>query len=287
MKKTLTNEVNKASVPGMNVTVNVKSPMSWCDDYRNVYHYHRELEFVYVDEGSLVCGTGPDSFKIRKGDVIFFASRTPHYTFTDEHGSARSYLQFESRDFSGESVEKETYLARFLRGGDQAYRVFPKGTKENDEIAGYLKTVFSEFSKKDVGYESYICGGICALMGALYRTGTLTDRRNEAKPMKILPAIRYIDEHSEEDLSLEKVAQIAGFSTYHFCRLFKKELRTSFSEYLNFVRMCKSEKLLADTGRQIADIAREVGFSTPTNYNRVFKKIKGVTPTEYRKAKYT
>ena len=120
-------------------------------------------------------------------------------------------------------------------------------------------------------------------MGALSETGNVYD---ENKTEKILPVLSYVNENYNENISLEKASAMLGFEQSYFCRIFKAATGATFTEYLNFVRICKAEKLLAKTSLCILDIALEVGFSSVSYFIRVFKKYKNCSPSHYRRAKY-
>ena len=92
----------------------------------------------------------------------------------------------------------------------------------------------------------------------------------------------YIDIHYAEKLSLEAIAKSTGFSKYHFARLFKEYTNTTFYDYLIYKRIKVVEELLANPDLSITDIALLSGFSSISTFNRIFRKIKNCTPTEYR-----
>jgi AraC-like DNA-binding protein len=95
--------------------------------------------------------------------------------------------------------------------------------------------------------------------------------------------VEYINLHYREDLPLEFIAKIAGFSKYHFTRWFKQFAGISFYEYLTQVRMQVAESMLANTEVPITEIALESGFQSIATFNRVFKHSHNLTPSEYRK----
>jgi YesN/AraC family two-component response regulator len=103
---------------------------------------------------------------------------------------------------------------------------------------------------------------------------------------KILPALSYINENYQEDLTLEEVSELLSFDPSYFCRIFKQATGATFTEYLNFVRVCKAEKLLAKTQRSILEISEAVGFSSVSYFNRIFKRHRGCSPRGYRSARY-
>ena len=95
-------------------------------------------------------------------------------------------------------------------------------------------------------------------------------------------AREYIREHQAEKLSLGQVAKAVNTSTFYFCKMFKKVTGINFTDYLSRVRIEKSKNLLLNPNLRVSEIAFEVGFQSLTHFNRVFKKILGQSPTEYR-----
>ena len=77
-----------------------------------------------------------------------------------------------------------------------------------------------------------------------------------------------------------------NFDPSYFCRIFKQATGATFTEYINFVRVCKAERMLARSDVSILDISEAVGFSSVSYFNRIFKKYKSCSPRFYRGAKY-
>ena len=94
--------------------------------------------------------------------------------------------------------------------------------------------------------------------------------------------LNYIDIHYTENLNLDKMAAMAGFSKFHFARLFKQYTSLTFIEYLNHRRLKAAEGLLVLPGLSITEISMRSGFSSLSTFNRLFKEVKKCTPTEYR-----
>lgn len=92
----------------------------------------------------------------------------------------------------------------------------------------------------------------------------------------------YIREHCNENLTLEKIADISGFSKFHFSRLFKQFTNVSYYKYLNKKRIEYAEKLLVDKELTITEIALQCGFSSLSAFIRMFKIIKECTPTQFK-----
>jgi AraC-like DNA-binding protein len=92
----------------------------------------------------------------------------------------------------------------------------------------------------------------------------------------------YISDHCTEPLTLDMAADLSGFSKYHFTRLFKQFTNVSFYKYLNLKRIAKAEQLLINPDLSITDVALSSGFSSLSAFIRMFKIIKGCTPSEFR-----
>jgi AraC-like DNA-binding protein len=92
----------------------------------------------------------------------------------------------------------------------------------------------------------------------------------------------YIRQNQAEELSLGMVARAVNTSTFYFCKLFKKATGLNFTDYVSRVRIEKARNLLLNPNLRISEIAYEVGFQSLTHFNRVFKRISGESPSEYR-----
>jgi AraC-like DNA-binding protein len=107
-------------------------------------------------------------------------------------------------------------------------------------------------------------------------------QKNNAEPPMITRAKEFIKQNHAEDLSLSQVAKAVNTSTFYFCKMFKKGTGLNFTEYVSRVRIESAKNLLLNPNLRISEIAYQVGFQSLTHFNRVFKKIVGDSPTEYR-----
>jgi Response regulator containing CheY-like receiver domain and AraC-type DNA-binding domain len=98
-------------------------------------------------------------------------------------------------------------------------------------------------------------------------------------------AMNYIGENFSKDLSLEEVSRFVDISPYYFSKLFKEEAGENFIEYLTKARINNARELLNETQKSIKEICVLSGYSDPNYFSRIFKKVEGVTPSEYREGK--
>ena len=110
----------------------------------------------------------------------------------------------------------------------------------------------------------------------------LVVERQNAEPPLVQKAREFIDKHKTEALSLSAVAQAAGASVFHFCKVFRKSTGLKFTDYVARVRLEDARTQLLNPNRRISEVAYDVGFQSLTQFNRMFKRVFGQSPTEFR-----
>ena len=109
--------------------------------------------------------------------------------------------------------------------------------------------------------------------------------RNRAEPAEIWRTRKFIEEHSGEEVSLRRVAKAVNIHPNYLSERFKQVTGMNFVDYVACTRFEKACRLLHDDGLQISDIAFAAGFQSLSQFNRVFKKLCGKSPTQFRGAK--
>jgi len=106
--------------------------------------------------------------------------------------------------------------------------------------------------------------------------------QQNAEPPLVQKAREYIQQHKSEPLSLAAVAQASGASVFHFCKVFKKTTGLKFTDYVARIRLEDAKAQLLNPSRRISEVAYDVGFQSLTQFNRMFKRVFGQSPTEFR-----
>jgi AraC-like DNA-binding protein len=114
------------------------------------------------------------------------------------------------------------------------------------------------------------------------KSNQIAVQTSNAEPPVITKAKQFIREHHAEDLSLGQVAAAVHTSIFYFCKLFRKVTGTTFTEFVSRTRVERAKNLLLNPNLRISEIAYEIGFQSLTHFNRVFKKLVGESPTDYR-----
>jgi AraC-like DNA-binding protein len=111
----------------------------------------------------------------------------------------------------------------------------------------------------------------------------IATRQTHPEPPVVERARQVIDERSGEALTLAEIARSVHASTFHFCKIFKRTTGMTFTQYLAMVRIAKAKKLLANPQARITEVAYAAGFASLTHFNRMFRRIAGQSPTDFRR----
>ena len=248
-------------------------------------HYHEEIELLFVMKGTLVCHVNDAEYKAYENDIVFINSGVPHGTSTPGDQMVYGLLQFrENRAYDSEDAKILKYSIKFQGLSEDPIKIF-----RSEEIFAEYMAVFEEAKEQKNAYDTMIRASVLKIIGLLYRLSVLKnndDFYDTAVGKKILPALSFINKNYNETITLEQVSRLLGFNESYFCRVFRLATGTTFTEYLNFVRICKAEKMLSEGEGSILDIATGVGFSSVSYFNRIFKKYKNCSPGYYRSLKY-
>lgn len=126
--------------------------------------------------------------------------------------------------------------------------------------------------------EPYVIAGIDECLGVITE-----HRQNRMSPV-ILRACTIINESLSEDFSLEDISRRVEVSPFYFSKRFKEETGENFIDYLTMARMKRAKELLRDPARSIKEISAETGYSDPNYFSKLFKRVVGLTPTEFRES---
>ena len=178
---------------------------------------------------------------------------------------------------TGQVMRQKPTEASFSRAVEQAQQLGVNiGTKDAREA--YFKTPVVSQKKLDS------MSSLLAIFAdhLSMKSNQIAVQHANAEPPVIANAKKFIEEHHSEDLSLGQVAQAVHTSVFYFCKLFRKATGINFTEFVSRTRVEKARNLLLNPNLRVSEIAYEVGFQSLIHFNRVFKKIIGQSPTEYR-----
>ena len=253
-------------------------------------HIHNEIEILYILDGNFTAYNDDMKITAKTGDIIFINSRVVHATIVETSGTRNCLIQFDMSEVSQNHLKNVSkYLRRFLSSSECPMYIFEANDEKTKELRSYLDEIIAEDKTRKKAYEMYIGANIYKVLALLHRYDIVLDETNffdSSTIERVLPVLNYIDTHYQEEITLETLSKVINLNQYYFCRLFKRATNSTFTEYLNFVRVCKAEKLLLSGTNTISEISMNVGFSSVSYFNRIFKRYKGCTPSAYKKVKY-
>ena len=255
----------------------------WFSDvaWRYEAHMHSAVEIVLTLEGVVEYTVEERKYQVRKDEILIVPPDVPH-SLDMQHGSSRLLFLFEPEllETMRDIRDMASYFNRtfFLNDGSETQSRVRELLLHAAEIYREQELMWNTFCNSDMMQ-------IYALLGQQYLGSS---RMSRAKPLSSMEAeiitatIAFINSHYKENLTLDDVADFAGFSRYYFSRTFKQQTGYSFKDYLSQKRLQVATDLLIRTNSSMRDVALESGFGSVATFNRIFREHKNCTPTQYR-----
>jgi AraC-like DNA-binding protein len=249
------------------------------------WHYHPEIELVYVNGGSGKRQVGSLLSYYTNGSLILIGSNLPHCGFTDEKtGNSKETVIHIKPDFLGndffEISEMKNINHLFNRA--KAGIVFTGETKkrigseleliENQPPFEKLLTLLSILNELEQATEFKI-------LNAEGFSMNLQMQDND----KINTIFNYVKSNFQEQITLEEVADLVSMTVPSLCRYFKKITKKTFTKFVNEYRLVHASKLLAEKPISITEICFESGFNNFSYFNKTFQEFTGKSASQYRK----
>ncbi|HZJ83524.1 MAG TPA: AraC family transcriptional regulator [Clostridia bacterium] len=252
-------------------------------------HWHEEVEIVYMVEGDMQIGLNNETFQLQERDIFLIGRGNVHHFTPPIKPNKSIIIQLGLPFFRSLSIIMENNqflrpLLEFSRVEDSSLQASTHNDIENQILA-----MIRESKEEKEGYKMALKARLFDLMVILVRQVPMEpfpirDKHRQVSRLKRLDKVlAYIDSNYHDNITLGDVALVANFSKYHFTRFFKEATGMTFNEYLNMVRVRKVEEYLLNVDIPITEIGYKAGFNSIQTFNRVFKRIKGCSPTEFRK----
>jgi AraC-like DNA-binding protein len=248
-------------------------------------HWHTAIEMIMPIENIYTINIGKTTYLLQEGDILIIPPGELHELIAPDEG-VRRILLF---DFS--LISNLKGLSNILTILSQPRLITPTTTPDiYDKLSSLFHELANEYQSKSTLREEAIYALIIQMLVVTGRKYMNTENLFPAVKVnkqreyieKFNTIFEYISNNYTEDISLDTIADVAGFSKFHFSRLFKQFTDMSFYDYLNQRRVKEAEKLLLDPHLTITEVAMLSGFSSIATFNRVFKNLKECTPTEFK-----
>ena len=249
------------------------------------WHYHPELEIVYVNGGSGKRHIGNHLSYFKDGDLVLIGSNLPHSGFTNRLTGNKSEVVVQMySDFLGDSFLDKPELAainHLFERSKLGLSFFGK-TKEKvgerldqlHQMKGFDRLIeFLSILQTLAVSEEY------EILNADGFAFELQAQDND----RMSSVYEYIRNNFQQPISLDAISSEANMTVPAFCRYFKKQTSKTFTKFVNEYRVVHACKLLSEDNRSIADVSFESGFKNISNFNKAFKEITGKNPSAFRK----
>lgn len=253
-------------------------------------HWHYYAEFIYVISGSANINSDNESYTVREGDMAVFLPRSIHSIESTADRDLFYYvIKFDINCFKISSAYTPELSKVFsaARGNVSGHI---KSTDISDSyIERAISQCVSEYENKTYGYDLLInCNLTYVLVNILRlwrRKGLDTDKivLEKEDDSTIYNITEYIDENSKKVLNIQNLAKMCNMSYSYFAREFKRLYGRSCKDYIEFVKISKAEQMLMFTDFDLNYISAETGFSDSSHLIKTFKKLKGITPKQFKK----
>lgn len=255
-------------------------------------HRHYYIELLYCIAGSAQILISGNKHEFGIGDLVLINSREIHSIYsTSEDGIEYIVLKFDPNMLysTPNTVFEAKYVFPFTLNQATHQKIFTQSELEHTQIPSLMRATFIEYEQKKYGYELAIRNNIGVSFLWILRNwyergldlniGAHLDKNTLRRLQYIFD---YVDKNYMENISAELVAQICNMSYSYFSRFFKATLGKSFTNYLNYVRICEAEKHLIEGQLNVTEIALACGFSSTSYFIAQFKKHKNLSPKQFQ-----
>jgi AraC-like DNA-binding protein/mannose-6-phosphate isomerase-like protein (cupin superfamily) len=257
---------------------------------------HSYLEFMHIASGELTFDIGGRQFTARKGDLLIVSRDHVHCVSNRGFRAARLVaLYFESeilRTSTDTGEELMEYLTPFLIQDSTLCPLVEAATGVPAKILPLIQQIAGELpgdsTRRRLAIRTYLRLLLLLLVNHFATMAGVREPldHHERQTDRLRPLFAYLDVHYAEVITVERASGILHMSPSHFMSFFRKTTGLSFHAYLNRLRVAKAKSLLLWTDRAVADIGWQIGFENPSHFTAAFKKVVGVTPSNYRDKRY-
>ena len=248
-------------------------------------HIHDYYEFCFFLEGNIEMQVGDNVYPIHPGDIMLIPPHLSHCSIIKNHDTPyRRFVFWISQEYCNHLLQSSpdyAYIMQYART-EQCY-IFHTRQMEFHSVQSKLLRILEEMHAKKFGRDAQISICINDLILCLNRLayGQNTPKRKNAEYVLYQQLAEYIEDHLDEDLSLEKLAQNFYVSKYHIAHVFKDNFGLSIHQYITKKRLelCK-DAISGNTS--ITEVYQTFGFGDYSSFYRAFKKEYGISPKDYQ-----
>lgn len=255
--------------------------------FYGMVHYHPEIQITLIKRGSGVRLIGDQVLPFGPGTMMMISENVPH-VFKSEPSEDGQMVEAISLYFNREAFGPKFFSIPEMQSVGNFLNLSKGGWDIGGATRAFVELKINQISQMD-GFDRVIV--LLEILRALSKSASLTalnpnqrdyylDRRDSERLNQVFD---YVFSNFDKPIQLKEMAEMTHFTVNGFCRYFKNKTRRSFVTFLNEVRISKAMEQLRAKDWSVSRVAMESGFSNLSHFNRQFKAIHGMTPTDYRR----
>ncbi|WP_332632575.1 AraC family transcriptional regulator [Halalkalibacter flavus] len=250
------------------------------------WHYHKELEVLLVLSGKIELLIENEVLILNEGDFVLIGSNQLHKSIKHDLDNLQYIVfQFDVQQYIDQTIFN--YLQHFSETHKPLSFLNYIFEKENvkSNFFNCIMEIYKENKNKDKGYEIAISLLIRKMLLILIRNDykQILDITYDKDYKKLKPALDYIEDHLGERLDLNHISSLVNLSYFYFSRQFKKIIGMSLTDYINFKRIKKAERLLLTENISIVETSTSVGIPNISHFYNLFKRHNQCSPNQFIK----
>lgn len=248
------------------------------------YQWHYEDEFILMLEGQADYYIQGVPVTLRSGDCAFCEGRLLHSMSLENNRSVKFAALVFRRDFL---FGANDICGRYFSDGTAIFNRFRREIPEENEVIRQIDKIRTVFEERAGGFELEVKSLLLGVFSTIYRN-RLYSRAEAATgyyrfEKEILATLEYMHAEFTSDIAVKTLADMAGYSTPYYERIFRAYTGATPIEYLLSLRLCKAKELLTSSRMSVTEISEACGFANVSYFIRRFRELNSFTPDKFRR----
>ena len=284
LKKMNTKPTLEKISPNFGSSILVKKHTEFLKEIKAFWHFHPEIELVYVNKGKGKTHIGNHLSYFNNSQLLLIGANLPHNGFTDRltTNGSETLVQFKP-EFLGDTFFEIPEMKPIHILFEKAKKGIVFGVKTKQKLGIKIEKLTEKKGFKQVLILLEILHTLSKSEDyTILNADGFAFEAQAQNNNKIDEIFKYINENFNQHISLDEIAGLVSMTVPAFCRFFKKSTGKTFTKLVNEYRVVHATKLLSESQSSITDICFECGFNNFSHFNKLFKEFTGKSASKYR-----